>query len=85
MTFELEFYDDPETGRLPVLDWIKNDLTPYQRRAIGVAMHEVLQRLGIDVCKSHYGKHLGDGLFEFRLRNDADEIIAKHTDKDARG
>jgi len=83
--FDLEFYDDPETGRLPVLDWIKNDLSPYQRRAIGVAMSEVLQKLGVDVCESQYGRQLGDGLFEFRLRHDADEIIAKHTDKTPAG
>lgn len=78
--FELEFYDDPETGRMPVLDWIKGELTPYQRRAIGTAMSEVLQRYGLGVCRTEYGKQLGDGLFEFRLRHDSDEIIAKHTD-----
>ncbi|HEX9494220.1 MAG TPA: hypothetical protein VGA38_00500 [Candidatus Limnocylindria bacterium] len=43
-------------------------------------MNEVLQRYGIEVCRTEYGKHLGGGLFEFRLRHDSDEIIAKHTD-----
>lgn len=65
---------------MPVYDWIKKELTPHQRRAIGAALSEVLEKLGLDVCDTEYGKQLGDGLFEFRLRHDADEIIAKHTD-----
>lgn len=44
-------------------------------------MSEVLEKFGLDVCDTEYGKQLGDGLFEFRLRHDADEIIAKHTDR----
>ncbi len=44
-------------------------------------MSEILERYGIDVCETEYGKQLGGGLFEFRLRHDSDEIIAKHTTK----
>ncbi|HAF09643.1 MAG TPA: hypothetical protein DCK98_06115 [Chloroflexi bacterium] len=44
-------------------------------------MSEVLQRYGVDVCRTEYGKQLGGGLFEFRLGNDSDELIAKHADK----
>jgi len=75
--FELEFYDDPTTGRAPVYEWITNDLNPYQRRAIGTAMSLILQQFGKDVCEGEYGKNLGGGLYEFRLRHDADEIVAK--------
>ena len=77
--FELEFYEDPDTGRFPVHEWIKTELTSYQRRALGAAMSEILQMIGKDVCKSEYGKNLGAGLNEFRLRQDSDEIIAKFT------
>jgi len=79
--FTIEFYEDPQTGRTPVYEWIVRDLSPYKRRALGTAMSEVLERYGIEVCGTEHGKHLGDGLFEFRLRHDSDEIIAKHTDK----
>lgn len=41
----------------------------------GVAMAEILQAEGINVCRTGYGKQLGDGLFEFRLRHDAAEIL----------
>jgi len=40
-------------------------------------MHEILEHEGINVCNSEYGKPLGDGLYEFRLRHDAEEILAK--------
>jgi hypothetical protein len=30
---------------------------------------------GVGVCAGPYGKQLGDGLFEFRLRHDAGEIL----------
>ncbi|MGB7159902.1 MAG: hypothetical protein WBD40_17685 [Tepidisphaeraceae bacterium] len=72
--FTIEFYED-EHGDSPVLRWLREDLTPTQRRAIGVAMAEILQAEGVGVCRTGYGKQLGDGLFEFRLRHDAAEIL----------
>lgn len=36
MSFQLEFYED-EGGESPVLRWLREALTPTQRRAIGVA------------------------------------------------
>lgn len=77
----LEFYDEPGTGRVPVREWMK-DLDGYKRRAIGSALHYVLQRLGPDVVQSEWGKNLGEGLFEFRNRHDADEIIRRFTDRE---
>jgi putative component of toxin-antitoxin plasmid stabilization module len=74
MRFQLEFYEDVR-GDSPVLRWLREELTPTQRRAIGVAMTEILQAEGLAVCRSGYGKQLGDGLFEFRLRHDAAEIL----------
>ncbi len=72
--FELEFYTDA-SGDEPVLRWLREHLSSTQRRAIGVAMAEILQEEGIGVCRGAYGKQLGDGLFEFRLRHDAAEIL----------
>lgn len=72
--FTLEFYEDGH-GDQPVLRWLREDLTPTQRRAIGVALREILEHEGIGVCRTAYGKQLGGGLFEFRLRHDAAEIL----------
>lgn len=72
--FTLEFYADA-SGDEPVLRWLREELTPTQRRAIGVALREILEVEGIGVCRGAYGKQLGEGLFEFRLRQDAGEIL----------
>jgi putative component of toxin-antitoxin plasmid stabilization module len=37
---------------------------------LGTALREILQQQGISVCGSPFGKQLGGGLFEFRLRED---------------
>jgi len=65
--YKLEFFVEND-GTKPVLAWIKNDLTAAQRRAVGTAMRRVLQANGVGVCESPWGKQLGDGLFEFRVR-----------------
>ncbi|WP_249010885.1 type II toxin-antitoxin system RelE/ParE family toxin [Conexibacter sp. DBS9H8] len=72
--YALEFYTD-EAGDEPVLRWLREELSPFQPRALGVAMAEILQVEGIGVCQRGYGKQLGGGLFEVRLRHDAAEIL----------
>ncbi|MFN0063746.1 MAG: hypothetical protein ACKVPX_14670 [Myxococcaceae bacterium] len=39
-------------------------------------MRWILQLLGIDVCGTEFGKQLGQGLFEFRLRQHVGDIRA---------
>jgi len=67
--FEIIFYED-EHGDKPVLRWIHEELTPFQRRTLGKAMKHILPKLGINVCGTEFGKQLGGGLFEFRLNLD---------------
>ena len=76
--FELTFYED-EMGNAPAHDWIMEGLSRLKRRALGVAMEEQLEHLGIQVCRSQFGRQLGGGLFEFRL--DADVSAVLTTDK----
>ncbi len=68
--YRLEFYEDP-WGNQPVLDWLRADLTREERRSVGAAMRQILQEQGINVCGSSFGRQLGEGLFEFRLRDGA--------------
>ena len=75
-TFEIEFWAD-EAGRKPVLEWIKSDLSGEQRAALGKAMQHTLQVLGVGVCATQFGKQLGDGLCEFRLRYDLAELVSR--------
>ena len=68
-TYQLEFYEDV-TGDQPVLRWLREELPLAKRKALGHAMNTVLQQLGLGVCGTEFGKQLGGGLFEFRLRRD---------------
>jgi hypothetical protein len=74
-TYTLEFYED-EHGHEPVLDWLRG-LTASKRRAIGVAMFEILQYEGPHVVGTNFGKGLGGGIFEFRLDQDAAQVLAR--------
>ncbi len=68
MVYKIEFYGD-ESGRKPALSWIRDDLDVRKRRTLGTAMREILQQQGVGVCGSPFGRQLGGGLFEFRLRD----------------
>jgi hypothetical protein len=63
--YSLEFHREGD-GTEVVKDWLLG-LSPGKRRAVGVALHEVLRPLGPDVCETRYGRDLGRGLIEFRL------------------
>ena len=65
---------------MPALRWIKEDLSPTMRRALGMAMNEVLQRHGVQVVgERSWGRQLGGGLFEFRVDRTvkADDEVAE--------
>ncbi len=65
--YSIEFYEE-SSGAKPALRWIREDLSVRQRRALGHAMYRLLQRYGVGVCGTEYGRQLGGGLFEFRVR-----------------
>lgn len=69
----LEFYEDAN-GKGPCRDWMENELGDLQHDALVEALKLVLAPLGPDVCRSEWGKNLGDGLYEFRVRHSAPEI-----------
>lgn len=64
--FTIVFYQSPD-GDKPALRWIES-LSVRQRRALGYAIYRLLQRYGVGVCDTEFGRHLGGRLFEFRLR-----------------
>lgn len=71
----LEFYEDGNK-KLPCRDWMENDLGDLQHDALVEALTHVLASLGPDVCKTQWGKALGGGLYEFRVRHNASEILS---------
>lgn len=66
-SFTLEFYQDA-VGRKPVLDWLRDKVSISTRRVVGTALREILQEQGVRVCGTPFGRQLGGGLFEFRLK-----------------
>jgi hypothetical protein len=74
--YDLQIYEVPG---LPVpFESFVNALTPTQRRALDAANRVVLAALGKDVCGTEFGKALGRGLYELRLRQNADDILARY-------
>jgi hypothetical protein len=70
--WQIEFYETPD-GRLPVEEWLES-LSRTKRRAAAAGLDMILAVDGPAVCASPWGKHLGRGLFEFRLRHGEREI-----------
>ncbi len=75
MAWNIQFFSE-ESGRQPAREWLESLLPPKRAAAIA-AIEFVLADLGPEVCKTEYGKHLGEGLFEFRIRHDENVIRSK--------
>lgn len=70
--FTIEFYVDGQ-GRCPFEKFL-DGLDPLKRLAMIAAVEQILAKQGVDVCRSTWGRQLGEGLFEFRVRHTAEEI-----------
>jgi hypothetical protein len=73
--WELEFFQD-KNGREPCRDWI-HKLSREKRLAMETALEHVLAVRGLDIVETEFGKALGKGLYEFRLRWTANEVAEK--------
>jgi hypothetical protein len=73
--WDIEFYAD-ERGSEPCLEWIQG-LSTQKRVALETTIELVLARRGLDVVETEFGKALGGGLYEFRLRWSAEEVATK--------
>jgi hypothetical protein len=71
--FVIEFFEGDD-GHSPVEVWMDSDLTDMELAALLAGLEHVLEHRGIDVCRTEWGKQLGEGLFEFRIRHTAAEI-----------
>ena len=75
MPWEVEFFQDDD-GRQPARDFLDR-LDTGKRMAMIAAIESFLEPMGLDVCASEWGRQLGDGLFEFRVRHDEAVIRRK--------
>lgn len=74
--FRLEFYE--EDGDEPVLRWIREELAPSERRALGLALRRYLQKHGKALS---YNKRMcepvGEGVYEFKLRYNLKDLTSR--------
>ncbi len=74
--YEIEFFRRSD-GTEPVRRFL-DSLSEDKRNALLAALTFVLTRTGLDVCRSEWGKQLGAGVAEFRLRHDEREVLSAH-------
>jgi len=55
-----------------------SSLDEYQRATLVSAIEHVLTPYGVDICQSEWGKNLGGGLFEFRIRRSLSTILGEY-------
>ena len=64
---------EADDGSVPYEKFI-DGLTDFKFVALDTAIVRVLSERGIDLARTEWLKPLGEGLHEFRVRHDADEI-----------
>ena len=62
-----------DDGTIPYEQFV-NGLSDFKFRALDAALDRVLSVRGIDLVRTEWVKPLGEGLHEFRVRHDADEV-----------
>jgi putative component of toxin-antitoxin plasmid stabilization module len=82
VTWTIEFFEDDQ-GRQPAREWLQS-LDSLKRASAIAAIEAILAERGLDVCATEYGKPLGSGMFEFRIRHD-EAVIRGKTDAEGDG
>jgi phage-related protein len=81
--YTVEFYED-EDGSSPVFRWITEELSPAQRRSVTAALEELVAYMGPDVVRTDFGKNIGGGVIELRIRQSQQQLL-KRVGKAPRG
>lgn len=53
-------------------------LDELDQAILQAAINHVLKSHGIDICQNEWGKNLGDGLYEFRIRRSLATILGEY-------
>ena len=48
--------------------WLTRELSDYEQAVLDAGIEAILKPYGIDICSTEFGKALGKGLYEFRIR-----------------
>lgn len=74
-TWKIVMYRDAD-GHCPVRTWLDGLEPPLQAAAIAAIEMELAQD-GTGVCRTQFGKNLGDGIYELRIAQDAPTIARR--------
>lgn len=66
-TWTVEVWDDERTGRCPFDVWF-GKLDEYEQAVVDAVIENIVTPLGMDICDTEWGKPLGGGLYEVRIR-----------------
>lgn len=69
----VEVWEDP-SGHSPFMSSYRK-LGQYEQAVLDAVIEHVLTVHGIDICGWEWGKALGDGLYEVRVRRSLDEVL----------
>lgn len=78
----LEVFETSD-GREPFAKWMQG-LSEEKFAALDAALRLVLSERGLDLAQTEWLKPLGNGLHEFRIRHDEDEIAQMFGGREAR-
>ncbi|GMU04777.1 hypothetical protein ASNO1_10290 [Corallococcus caeni] len=74
--YTVEFYEEAN-GFSPVFQWMTEVLSPAQRRAVTAALEELVAPMGPDIVATEFGKNLGGGIIELRLRQGEEQLLRR--------
>lgn len=69
----VETWED-NNGRNPFEKWFLG-LHEYDQAIVDATIEHVLRPMGMDICETEWGKSLGDGLYEVRIRTSLNAIL----------
>ena len=55
--------------------WYSKELTSYEQAVFTAAVENILEVYGMEICSGEWGKALGQGLYEFRIRQSLHAIM----------
>jgi phage-related protein len=74
--YTVEFYEDDD-GSSSVFRWITEELSPTKRRAVNAALEQLVAYMGPEIVNTDFGKNLGGGIIELRLRQREEQILKR--------
>lgn len=74
-SWKVEVWED-QHGRSPFTKWYEQ-LDDYDQAVVDAAVTNILEPMGMDIAGTEWGKALGGGLYEFRIRLSLSALVQR--------